>query len=95
MKTYTVYIKNMHSQQIEEVQEMQRERMTKRDFGNIIQGLFSWATISFDYSDLAAFIFCGYQVLMIINCKTVTDGSTIRVRVSTGGKLLRIMTVKE
>ena len=95
MKTYTAYIKNMHSQQIEEIQEMQRERMTKRDFGNIIQGLFSWAATSIDYSNLAAFIFCGDQELMIINCKTVTDGSTIRARVSTGGKLLRIMTVAE
>lgn len=95
MKTYTAYIKNMHSQQIEEIQEMQRARMTKRDFGNIIQGLFSWAAISIDYSNLAAFIFCGDQELMIINCKTVTDGSTIRARVSTGGKLLRIMTVAE
>ena len=95
MKTYRAYIKNMHSQQIEEIQVMQRKRMTKRDFANIVQGLFSWAAISVDYSNLAAFIFCEGEDLMTINCKTVTDDSTIRACISTGGKLLRIMTVAE
>ena len=99
MKKYLAYIINNHGQgqkeELIELLSMDRPRLTRRDFANIIRGMFFWAASSCVYRDMKAVICCDNRKLLTIDCRTVTDGSTIRTILSAGGRWIRTMTVAE
>ena len=96
MKTYKAYLINhpmTREAELVELLEMQRPRMTKRDFDNIIAGLFFWACQTCTYEDMEAIIKCEDKKLHAIQCKTRMDGSTVTAYLSIDGQPYRAMEV--
>lgn len=77
--------------------EMQRPRFTKREYGMVIQEMFTWAAESIDYNHLAAEIYCNDRKVMTIDCKTESNtwsgASDIISWFSKDGKIIRRMCV--
>ena len=79
MKKYMVDIINHPSKGAELLEhwEMNRERITRQDFRDLIISMFYYACDSYEFSTLTAKIKCEDRIMLEVKCVTRTDGSEI------------------
>lgn len=84
MQKYTVEFINHTSKGTEllEFWELDRNRITRRDYRNIIACLFYSAAESIRYAFLTARVRCEGEDVFTVKCDTKTSASTIRAYVS-------------
>ena len=60
-----------------ETWEMHRHHLTSQDFKNISHNLFMYASISWKYAKLTAYVYKNNDSCFCVECKTIDDGCTI------------------
>lgn len=93
MKKYEVMFNNNLTGESIEVHQVERPRLTKSEYDNVLLCLFSYAAESIAYKSLTATIYADGVKLHTIDCETTVDGSTITAHIYGDGKYIRDMVI--
>lgn len=104
MRKYTVRFWNDVSKEVYEVWELQREKITKRDYDNILSSLFEMAAESIDNRSLFADIYyggiedlpaAGTLGVITVACETMADYPTINANIFINSVYRRTMNIAD